>query len=107
MAKQKVVAYSKWKITPCDCRLSKKWVVGDGKVNLFHRFEQEIGGVEFVDVVSKDHDDWLNTVNEVVFRLKERSFEDLMLFVFGSHEVHPAVFQYKWDEDDVIVRMGW
>ena len=104
MAK-KAVVYSKWKISPCECRLSKKW--GEGKVNLFHRFEQEIGDVEFVDVVCKDGDSWLNTENEVVFRLTERSFEDLMLFTFGSHEVHPSFFQCKWDEDDVIVRMGW
>ena len=106
MARKKLT-YSKRKITPCECRLSKKWVVGESKVNLFHRFEQEIGGVEFVDATSGDDDAWLNTGNEAVFRLKERSFEDLMLFVFGSHELNPAVFQYVWDEDDVIVRMGW
>jgi len=106
MAKKKP-SYSKRKATPAECRLGAEWGKEENGVGLAQRFEQEIGTVEFVDVTGGGEEPWLNTANEAVFRVKERTFDDMVNLLHGTHQLRPDLYQYKWDGDDVIVRMGW
>jgi hypothetical protein len=98
MGKARIVN-DKRKILPAELKLDEE---------LAGTFEREVGLVEFVDVSGKGWESWMNCKNQVVFRLTERNFEQMMVFVRGISQLPPYnIFEYVWDGDNVVICIGW